>query len=374
MNTWKKYSKVVIGVLILAALSIGCGSTKEESYRMIKVMSVDGTVTVERESVGTLDAYADMKLENGDKRSVEANSSLVLNLDDDKYAMLELGTRLTLEASGTKETSRTTIHLQDGAVVNYLTQKLNEDSSYEVTVPNSTMAVRGTVFRVEVTYDENGDSYTKVQVFHGVVGSRLIFPDGSISEKEVSLQPGKEVLIHGDTILSEYMIDEGHDIDYSELSLETLKMLKECIHLGAELSIREEECDELIAKLEAPEDEPEEEPEEAVEEEEVVVEPEIPVEEVVEEVVEEQAPEEVTETSPEDTSENTSSSSSSTKKETKTYTVTFKTPSGDVFCTQSVKEGKTASKPTLQPSASGSWNYDFTKAVTENIIIKWSAQ
>lgn len=169
MNTWKKYSKVVIGVLILAALSIGCGSTKEESYRMIKVMSVDGTVTVERESVGTLDAYADMKLENGDKLSVEANSSLVLNLDDDKYAMLESGTRLTLEASGTKETSRTTIHLQDGAVVNYLTQKLNEDSSYEVTVPNSTMAVRGTVFRVEVTYDENGDSYTKVQVFHGVV-------------------------------------------------------------------------------------------------------------------------------------------------------------------------------------------------------------
>ena len=98
------------------------------------------------------------------------------------------------------------------------------------------------------------------------------------------------------------------------------------------------------------------------------------MEEVVEKVVEEQAPEEVTETSPEDTSENTSSSSSSTKKETKTYTVTFKTPSGDVFCTQSVKEGKTASKPTLQPSASGSWNYDFTKAVTENIIIKWSAQ
>ena len=44
---------------------------------MIKVMSVDGTATVERASVGTLDAYADMKLENGDRLSVEANSSLV---------------------------------------------------------------------------------------------------------------------------------------------------------------------------------------------------------------------------------------------------------------------------------------------------------
>ena len=65
---------------------------------------------------------------------------------------------------------------------------------------------------------------------------------------------------------------------------------------------------------------------------------------------------------------------SSPAEETKTYTVTFQTASGDVFCTQTVEDGKTASKPKLQPSASGSWNYDFTKAVTENIIIKWSAQ
>ena len=65
---------------------------------------------------------------------------------------------------------------------------------------------------------------------------------------------------------------------------------------------------------------------------------------------------------------------SSSDEETKTYTVTFQTASGDVFCTQTVEDGKTASKPKLQPSVSGSWNYDFTKAVTENIIIKWSAQ
>ena len=62
------------------------------------------------------------------------------------------------------------------------------------------------------------------------------------------------------------------------------------------------------------------------------------------------------------------------KKKQKHIRLPFKTPSGDVFCTQTVEDGKTASKPKLQPSASGSWNYDFTKAVTENIIIKWSAQ
>lgn len=49
--------------------------------------------------------------------------------------------------------------------MNYLSEKLSEKSSYEVTVPNSTMAVRGTVFRVAIVYDEGGDSYTTVQVF-----------------------------------------------------------------------------------------------------------------------------------------------------------------------------------------------------------------
>lgn len=63
--------------------------------------------------------------------------------------------------------------------MNYLSEKLNEKSSYEVTVPNSTMAVRGTVFRVAIVYDEDGDSYTTVQVFDGIVGCRLVFPDGT---------------------------------------------------------------------------------------------------------------------------------------------------------------------------------------------------
>ena len=146
-------------------------------------------------------------LESGDEVAVDSSSNLVLELDGDKYVMLEPGTKITLEAEGTKTDSKTTIHLQAGAVVNHLTEKLNDKSSYEVTVPNSTMAVRGTVFRVEVTYDENGDSFATVSVFQGVVASRLIFPDGTIEEldKEKQIPMGKEVIVHGDTDISEHL-------------------------------------------------------------------------------------------------------------------------------------------------------------------------
>lgn len=384
MKTWKKYGIVMMALLFLAVIASGCGKKKEEAYRNIKVMSINGSATVERASVGTLDAYADMKLENGDRLSVDGSSSLTLSMDDDKYAMLEPGSSLTLEADGTKENSKTVIHLEAGAVMNYLSEKLSEGSSYEVTVPNSTMAVRGTVFRVAIVYDENGESYTTVQVFEGIVGCRLVFPDGTISEEEVQLAPGKEVLIHGDTSISEYVGDKGHDIDYTTLNREALEFLLFCIDDGADLCIPREEVEELLRRLDQPEEEPEEqeeaeEPEKEVKKPVVIETPEPVVPAVEETPSSSGGSSETSEDSP-GNDDNQKSHHSSKKKpsssdeETKTYTVTFQTASGDVFCTQTVEDGKTASKPKLQPSASGSWNYDFTKAVTENIIIKWSAQ
>ena len=384
MKTWVKYGAAIMGLLIVSALIISFGMKKEESYRDIKVMSIKGTATVERASVGALDAYEDMKLESGDRLSVDSSSSLILSMDDNKYAMLEPGSSLTLEADGTRENSRTVIHLEAGAVMNYLSEKLNEKSSYEVTVPNSTMAVRGTVFRVAIVYDEDGDSYTTVQVFDGIVGSRLIFPDGRIDEEEVQITPGREVQIHGDTEISEYVGDKGHDIDYTTLNREALEFLLFCIDDGSDLCLTREEVEELLRRLDQPEEEPEEqeeaeEPEKEVKKPVVIEIPEPVVPAVEETPSSSGGSSETSKGSPENDDDQKSHHSSKKKpsssdEETKTYTVTFQTASGDVFCTQTVEDGKTASKPKLQPSASGSWNYDFTKAVTENIIIKWSAQ
>lgn len=383
MKTWVKYGAAIMGLLIVSALIISFGMKKEESYRDIKIMSIKGMATVERASVGSLDAYEEMKLESGDRLSVDSSSSLILSMDDNKYAMLEPGSSLTLEADGTRENSRTVIHLEAGAVMNYLSEKLSEKSSYEVTVPNSTMAVRGTVFRVAIVYDEDGDSYTTVQVFDGIVGSRLIFPDGRIDEEEVQITPGREVLIHGDTSISEYVGDKGHDIDYTTLNREALEFLLFCIDDGSDLCLTREEVEELLRRLDQTE-EPEESAEvkkpAKTEKEPAVIETPEPVVPAVEETPSSSGgSSETSEDSP-GNDDNQKSHHSSKKKpsssdeETKTYTVTFQTASGDVFCTQTVEDGKTASKPKLQPSASGSWNYDFTKAVTENIIIKWSAQ
>lgn len=332
MKTWVKYGAAIMGLLIVSALIISFGMKKEESYRDIKIMSIKGTATVERASVGSLDAYEEMKLESGDRLSVDSSSSLILSMDDNKYAMLEPGSSLTLEADGTRENSRTVIHLEAGAVMNYLSEKLSEKSSYEVTVPNSTMAVRGTVFRVAIVYDEDGDSYTTVQVFDGIVGSRLIFPDGRIDEEEVQITPGREVLIHGDTSISEYVGDKGHDIDYTTLNREALEFLLFCIDDGSDLCLTREEVEELLRRLDQTE-EPEESAEvkkpAKTEKEPAVIETPEPVVPAVEETPSSSGGSSETSKDSPGNDDNQKSHHSSKKKpsssdeETKTYTVTF---------------------------------------------------
>lgn len=399
MNVMKRRIHICILfiVMCLTVMGIcGCGS-KEEAYRLIKIMALDGTAKVTRENVGELDAYVDMRLESGDALAVADGSSLVLNLDDDKYVLLESGTKMNLEAEGDSVDSRTVIHLTEGAVVNELLHTLTEDSSYEVMVPNSTMAVRGTVFRVAIGYDGKGDSYAVVTVLEGKVASRLIFPDGTVQpiEEEREVPTGMQVQVHGNKELSEYYPYDLQPVDLKEYSLEALNFLELCLERGAELSVSEEEILERIEELMQQSGQPESTKEESILEEdgtelkEKAETPPVKKQEINENP--EKAPTAENQTAPADSSNSSSGSSSGGSSNSssgsssgssqgssgsggsttaKTCAVTFMY-NGAVFCTQSVEKGNKVSCPTLQPTASGSWNYNFDTAVNQDTTIEW---
>lgn len=297
---------VIAGIVVLAAVIgiIVLFMPKEESYRQIQVYYLDGTATVERASVGTMEAYANMMLQTEDKISVPNDSTMQLKLDEDKYILLESGTEIRLEATGNSTDSKTKIHLEKGAVISNLENKLSNDSSYEVSTPSSTMAVRGTTFRVEVTTGEDGNSYTLMSVFDGAVASCLI---GEI--EELIVESGFEIIAREDGDKSEYIVTK-QEVSYEDLKKAALDFLKILIEKGEELSISQEKIEDLVTKLEQ------------------------------DEVV--------------------------------TYTVSF-SYNGAVFATQVVTGGECATKPLLMPTASGHWDYDFTKVITENITIQWIA-
>lgn len=313
----KKLLTILIPVVVIALIGIIAvfflGG--EEGYRLIQVYEVNGEATIERPEIGNMDAYENLNLVSGDKVTTMLKSYTRLKLDEDKYLLAEEDSIIELVATGDEKNSKTSINLLKGAVTIEVQNKLSEDATFEVTTPNSVMAVRGTVFRVKVDVDEAGKPITKVSVFEGAVGVQKKDENGNITEEEM-IPSSKEALIYfddGEEIL--VVLDE---IDISDIPLETLNFLQEIVEERRELSIPLEELKEAIetAKLEAEEQDD--------------------TESEVEEV----------------------------------FTVTF-TYKGSVFGTQQVKDGELATKPRLMPAPSGHWDYDFSTPITGDTEIKF---
>lgn len=303
----KKGSKkwIIIVAIAIVAVVVGCliavFASKEEAYRLIKVFELEGKATVTRENIGDLDAYNNMVLESGD--TVFQNEGMMtLKMDEDKYVYVEQDTKFSLVAKGDSANSKTSIELEQGAITNEIQNKLSDESSYEINTPNSSMSVRGTVFRIYTYTGEDGIKYTVVAVFEGTVTTRLCYADGTTAENEVSVAKGKQVIIYEDDVKTDYLTDV-EDIDYSQIPPEVIEKLVEISENGTELSLT---TDELKAYLE-------------------------------------KGP----------------------------HTVTFMY-NGSVFGTQTVEDGACAQVPTLNPAASGSWDFDFSQPITEDTEINWN--
>lgn len=238
---------LLCAVTLLSGAFVQTGMAAEESYRDIRVYELKGQVQVERPEIGTLDAYLGMMLETEDVLITGEDGFLYFQMDGDKYALLEPNSRVRLVASGSGRKSKTCFYLEEGAIVSRLDVDLGQESVYEVNSPNSTMAVRGTNFRIQVIYDENGVGYTYLDVFEGTVACRLIFPDGTLDEEELTALGGSAVGIRGDEEDSIYLLD-GEEIDYPSLKRETLEFLLQVAQTGVPLSISTEDLEALIAQ------------------------------------------------------------------------------------------------------------------------------
>ncbi len=241
----KKIIIIVSAVVALVAVALVLFLVvfKKDAYRLLKVFEVDGTASVTRGDIGNIEPYDNMVLQNGDIVKLE-EGLMTLQADEDKFIHLEDGTELVLNATGSSQNSKTTIELKSGAITNDIQNKLSEESTYEVNTPNSTMSVRGTMFRV-VVYEQNGIKYTKISVFEGGVASYLVFKDGTVAEDEVLVEKGKEVIIYEDDKTTDYVSDPV-DIDYSQLPESVLKLLDKALKEGRDLAVTKEEIDKYL--------------------------------------------------------------------------------------------------------------------------------
>ncbi|MEE1517020.1 MAG: FecR family protein, partial [Lachnospiraceae bacterium] len=244
---WLGIGAAAVVAIVVVIVSVVM-KDEPEAYRTINVYEYTGNAQVVRGEDKVIDVYNNMRLESGDKVITGKESYLQLKLDNDKYILLEAETEIKIVAEGTKKDSKTKIELEKGAIVNCIEEKLSGSSEYKIETPNSTMAVRGTTFRVQIETGEDGEVYAAVSVFEGNVASKLIYPDGSVEEKEVDIATGKAVKILGTSADTMYVtIDD--EVDYKELELEVLKFLDKSQENGKELSIPKDELKEIIEEI-----------------------------------------------------------------------------------------------------------------------------
>lgn len=240
MKNKLKFILPIGGVLLAAVVILLVVLLREESYRVIQVSNVEGFAEVDRVDIGKLDAYAGMMLQSEDDVEVQTESYLYLKLDEDKYIMAEPGSKMHLKATGDSANSKTVIELAEGAVVNRLDAKLSEESVYEISTPNSTMAVRGTVFRVEVVTAPDGTLETQVSVFEGEVACALIQPDGTKGDEIVLVANDETVIIRSDKEETFLLNGQPGDVEYEELENKILEFILKAVDENTDNDISEE--------------------------------------------------------------------------------------------------------------------------------------
>ena len=193
-----RINKRIIVILIVAGcllLFLGylCRQSlwSENTYRNVKVLETEGEAYVTRKDT-QISVYEQMIIQGGDSMVTGKDGRVDLQLDDDKYLVVEEDSQVEFELEGNKEKGAICIHLNQGPVYNEIDNPLAQDDSYEIHTPDGVMAVRGTKFRVSVRTSSNGKKReTRISVFDGTVHVQL---DGN--SDEVFLTEDNEAVIN----------------------------------------------------------------------------------------------------------------------------------------------------------------------------------
>ena len=408
-----KKMMIIIGAAVIAVVAavtafIALRTSGEEYYRSVMVYELEGSAVIEREDIGTIDAAENLYLESGDRVRVKEGSMMRLKLDSDKYITAEENTVFVLTAKGNEQDSETKINLEQGAITNEIQNPLSENSTYETITPNSVMAVRGTIYRVELCKDEDGNLVTKMYCFKGAVDMCAVSENGMSAP--VTVEAGNEAGVNS----ADLTVSEVTPIDYKSFAPQTLEILNMLnIDTGATAGTEDndvssvEERDDISEQIITDEKDITENADNTEntgnidradrKSTSVAQKSSGDSENVSVTKPEGNEPDKTTADTPQTNSgssegdSNTGSGSSGNQSQNGSdkgpevkpdnpeppgppkpaeYTVTFQY-NGKTFATQKVKAGDKAEEPVLKPSQNGGWYFDFNNAINENTTITW---
>lgn len=175
---------LIFGLMFAGFLLAGC----KDTARTICVEECEG-ISVVTNTSGTENAFVGKHLESEDHVDVMEDSSLLLLLDEDKHVFASSQACFSIQATSKKKNTKTLIVQSEGSLLIGVDRKLGSEESFEVATPNSLMAVRGTVFSVEVSGGETILSVTDGTVYAQTVKNGML--------ESVSVTKGETITLDG---------------------------------------------------------------------------------------------------------------------------------------------------------------------------------
>jgi len=201
---------IAVAVTLILVFTLGKSSDSEkrdnllDSARNIKIVQIEGSGTV-TDDKDTVNCFKGMNLYSGDSLKVNEESVIVVRFDEDKYVYLGEKTKINITSEG-KDTHKTNIYVEYGIVLAEIQNKLGEDEEFFLSSNNSVMAVRGTIFGVEVK--DNGNEFVQTySVYRGVTELYVFDQDGDkiikgkltdISNKKIEIKVPKDHVLSDD--------------------------------------------------------------------------------------------------------------------------------------------------------------------------------
>ena len=210
MKSQKKLLIILSIVVILGIVTVFSYMNFKPRYRSVKLEEYEGTVNLTRQDK-QVEPYKGIMLIPQDTVETLADSFAALSVDNDKHLGVEENTRININASGTEESGKVNIDLAYGEAIFEIENKLNDGSFFEVATPNAVLSVRGTIFNVVYTKEEN---ISQISVEEGTVAVNY----GKKFSEQLMLNAGESVIIKDEDIVDDTEETEAEEIldsDYS---------------------------------------------------------------------------------------------------------------------------------------------------------------
>lgn len=237
-------------------------NTKDFS-REIQVGEFDGDLQIIHSDKSTESAQSGQTLQSDDTLQINGEGSLRLDVDEDKHILIQGDSRVRMEASGSADSGKTRIHLEQGGVMAALDEFLGEGELFQVQTDSGLISALQGILRVSrITI--GGKDYTLVEVLEGEAeatilktGEKMTVPAGSaVLIREDASQPGfvpadavdAAAWAAGqlDTIGTGTTGDALLPIPYESMPASVLEELLREVQAGHKLPVSEEAINNLI--------------------------------------------------------------------------------------------------------------------------------